>query len=308
MKFKKLRAEFTSRDIDLAEELICHVFFSFNLKGVVCDIPIPEPDEGFGTDTLQPPEQNAIIGYLPDIDSSELIISQIKEKLAALADAGIEITPTIEIVDEKDWADAWKDYFNVTRITDRIVVKPEWKPYESSPGEIVIHIDPGMAFGTGTHPTTAMCLELIDETLRPGQTVLDVGCGSGILMIAAAGLDAATLTGIDTDPVAVDITRENLDKNAVPADRYTLVATTLDQIPAEPYDMVVANIIAQVIVDISGDIRKRMARNGLAILSGIIQERLPDVLEALAANELEVLEEKTTGDWKALLVARKDRD
>ncbi|MCG8617596.1 MAG: 50S ribosomal protein L11 methyltransferase [Desulfobacterales bacterium] len=308
MKFKKLRAEFTSRDIDLAEELICHVFFSFNLKGVVCDIPIPEPDEGFGTDTLQPPEQNAIIGYLPDIDSSELIISQIKEKLAALADAGIEITPTIEIVDEKDWADAWKDYFNVTRITDRIVVKPEWKPYESSPGEIVIHIDPGMAFGTGTHPTTAMCLELIDETLRPGQTVLDVGCGSGILMIAAAGLDAATLTGIDTDPVAVDITRENLDKNAVPADRYTLVATTLDQIPAEPYDMVVANIIAQVIVDISGDIRKRMARNGLAILSGIIQERLPDVLEALAANELEVLEEKTTGEWKALLVARKDRD
>ena len=308
MKFKKLRAEFTSRDIDLAEELICHVFFSFNLKGVVCDIPIPEPDEGFGTDTLQPPETNAIIGYLPDIDSSDLIISQIKEKLAALTDAGIEVTPDIEMVDEKDWADAWKDYFNVTRITDRIVVKPEWKPYESSPGEIVIHIDPGMAFGTGTHPTTAMCLELIDETLRPGQTVLDVGCGSGILMIAAAGLGAATLKGIDTDPVAVDITRENLDKNAIPADQYTLTATTLDQIPAEPYDMVVANIIAQVIVDISGDIRERMARNGIAILSGIIQERLPDVLEALAAQDLEVINEKTTGEWKALLVGRTDRE
>ncbi|HCY87947.1 MAG TPA: 50S ribosomal protein L11 methyltransferase, partial [Desulfobacteraceae bacterium] len=153
MKFKKLKADFTSPNIDLAEELICHVFFSFNLKGVVCDIPIPEPDEGFGTKTLPLPDTNAIIGYLPDIDSSDLIISQIEEKLATLADAGIEVTPKIELVDEKDWADAWKDYFNVTRITDRIVVKPEWKPYESSPGEIVIHIDPGMAFGTGTHPT-----------------------------------------------------------------------------------------------------------------------------------------------------------
>ncbi|HCY87948.1 MAG TPA: 50S ribosomal protein L11 methyltransferase, partial [Desulfobacteraceae bacterium] len=112
-------------------------------------------------------------------------------------------------------------------------------------------------FGTGTHPTTAMCLELIDETLRPGQSVLDVGCGSGILMIAAAGLGAATLTGIDTDPVAVDITRDNLEKNAIPADTYTLAATTLDRIPATPYDMIVANIIAQVIVDICGDIRER---------------------------------------------------
>jgi ribosomal protein L11 methyltransferase len=280
--------------------MICHVFFSFNLKGVVCDIPIPEPDEGFGTSTLPLPEQNAIIGYLPDMDASDIIIEQIKEKLAALADLNVQVS--ITVVDEKDWADAWKDYFNVTRITDRIVVKPEWKSHTPTPEDIVIHIDPGMAFGTGTHPTTAMCLELIEACLVPGQTVLDVGCGSGILMIAAAKLGAEHLTGIDTDPMAVDITRDNLTKNKVDPDRLHLTATTLDRTPETTYDLVVANIIAQVIVDITGDIKQRMAPDGRAILSGIIQERKPDVLRALSDNGLDIIKEKNMGEWVALVV------
>jgi ribosomal protein L11 methyltransferase len=306
MKFKKLTAEFDADNISLAEELICHVFFSFNLKGVVCDIPIPEPEEGFGTQTLPLPEQNAIIGYLPDIDSSDLVIDQIKERLADLAELDIHVSPCIDLVDEKDWADAWKEYFNVTRITDRIVVKPEWKPHTPAPDEIVIHIDPGMAFGTGTHPTTAMCLELLEKHLRPGQQVLDVGCGSGILMIGAAKLGAAGLTGIDTDPVAVDITRENLEKNKIDPDIFTLCATTLDKIPGSPYDLVMANIIAQVIVEITADIKKRMAPKGIALLSGIIQERKPDIMEALAASDLALVSEKIQGEWVAMVVCHKD--
>ncbi|WDP90035.1 MAG: 50S ribosomal protein L11 methyltransferase [Desulfobacter sp.] len=305
MKFKKLTAEFNADNIALAEEMICHVFFSFNLKGVVCNVPIPEPDEGFGTSTLPQPEQNAIIGYLPDMDASDIIIEKIEGKLAALGDMGIGVAVGIEVVDEKDWADAWKDYFHVTRITDRIVVKPEWKPHTPKAGEVVIHIDPGMAFGTGTHPTTAMCLERIETHLKPGQTVLDVGCGSGILMIAAAKLGALRLFGIDLDPMAVDITRENLEKNKIDPALYTLEATTLDRTPETAYDLVVANIIAQVIVDIAKDIKKRMAPEGLAILSGIIKERRADVLAALAASNLELAAETVTDEWVAMVVRHK---
>ncbi len=305
MKFRKITAEFNTDNIVLAEEMICHVFFSFDLKGVVCDIPIPEPDEGFGTSTLPVPEQNAIIGYLPDMDASDLIIEQIKDKLSDLSDLNVQVEVKITVVDEKDWADAWKDYFNVTRITDRIVVKPEWKSHTPSPDDIVIHIDPGMAFGTGTHPTTAMCLELIEAYLIPGQTVLDVGCGSGILMIAAAKLGAASLTGIDTDPMAVDITRDNLAKNKIDPAYLNLSAVTLDRLPDTPYDLVVANIIAQVIVDITGDIKLRMANDGRAILSGIIKERKPDVLKALSDHSLTIIKEKTMGEWVALVIGHK---
>lgn len=308
MRFRKITAAFDTDSIALAEELICHIFFSFNLKGVVCDIPIPEPDEGFGTRTLPLPEQNAIIGYLPDMDASDVIVEQIKSRLDGLEDTGIRVTPEITVVDERDWADAWKDYFNVTRITDRIVVKPEWKAYTPTENDVVIHIDPGMAFGTGTHPTTFMCLELIEAFMAKGSTVLDVGCGSGILMIAAAKLGAGRIAGIDNDPMAVDITRENMEKNGIDPDLYTVATTTLDRFDAAPCNLVAANIIAQVIVDIAGDIRQRLAPDGRTILSGIIRERLPDVLAALAAQDLEVIHEKTTGEWVALVAAQKRTD
>ena len=306
MKFRKITAEFNTENISLAEELICHVFFSFNLKGVVCNIPIPEPDEGFGTKTLAPPEQNAIIGYLPHMDASDIIIDKITAKLADLDGLGIQVTQKVDLVDEKDWAHAWKEYFNVTRITDRIVVKPDWKPYTQTSDDVVIHIDPGMAFGTGTHPTTAMCLALIEEHLVPGQSVLDVGCGSGILMIAAAKLGAKHIFGIDTDPMAVDITRENMQKNNIAPDLFTLDTATLDKTRQSCYDLVTANIIAQVIVDITPDIKKRMASDGLAVLSGIIKERQPDVIDALNAAGLECIKEMTQDEWVAMVVRKKE--
>jgi ribosomal protein L11 methyltransferase len=305
MKFNKITLLFETDDIPLAEELICQIFFSFNIKGVICDIPLEEPDEGFGTHTLPLPERYSITGYLPLLDSSAIVLEQIGNRSAKLMDVGIRVEMRIGVVDEKDWADAWKAYFNVTRITDRIIVKPQWKDHVEKKGEIVIHLDPGMAFGTGTHPTTAMCLKLMETFLCPGQTFLDVGTGSGILMIAAAKLGAASLLGIDTDETAIAVARENLDLNKVDPSIYRLSCQTLDGTEPCPYGCIAANIIAQVIVDILPDMALRMTEDTTAILSGIIRERLSGVLAALEENRMAVIHEESIDEWVALAVQKK---
>lgn len=303
MKFKEVTAQFTAPDITIAEELICNVFFSFDLKGVICNIPIEEPDEGFGTQTLPQPDQYSITGFLPLLDTSEITLKQLSHELSELSDLNIEVRIRTRIVDEKDWADAWKAYFKVTRITDKIVIKPEWQPYDSKAGEIVIHLNPGMAFGTGTHPTTAMCLAMIEKHIKPGASFLDVGTGSGILMVAASKLGAASLKGIDTDPVAVEIAGKNLAGNSISSPN-ELICAGIEQTDKGPYDLIAANIIAQVIVDILPHIKTRMDDDATAILSGIIKEREPDVLAAAEENSLDVIETVYTEEWVAIVVQK----
>ena len=304
MKFKKVIARFDAPDINIAEELICDIFFSFNLKGVVCDIPLDEPDEGFGTHTLTLPEYNSITGFLPLLDSTDIQLEKIKNKTAKLSKLNIKIDILTQIVDEKDWADAWKAYFDVTPITDRITIKPEWKDHNAREGEIVIHLDPGMAFGTGTHPTTFMCIQLMDQHLKPGSTFLDVGTGSGILMITAAKLEAMSLFGIDTDPIAICVAKKNLEKNMIDPRIYDLSCITLDKTDVTPFDFIVANIIAQVIVDILPDIAQRMTDQTITLLSGIIKERQPDVIAALDAVHLKIIQDIYEDEWVALVVKK----
>lgn len=304
MKFKKVTARFDAPDTEVAEALICDIFFSFKLKGVICDIPLDEPDEGFGTQTLEPLEHLSVIGFLPMLDATDIQVEKIKQRTKALSDLNIQVEIMTEVVDEKDWAEAWKAYFEVTRITDRITIKPEWKAHEPGPDERIIHLDPGMAFGTGTHPTTAMCIQLMDRFLKPNDSFLDVGTGSGILMVAAARLEAASLFGIDTDPVAVDVSRDNLEKNQISPDQYDLACTTLDRTLVKTYDFIAANIIAQVIVAILPDIAQRMSDQTTTLLSGIIKERLPDVREALEKNHLKIIQEKYEDEWVALAVKK----
>ncbi|MBU1341421.1 MAG: 50S ribosomal protein L11 methyltransferase [Proteobacteria bacterium] len=304
MKFKKIIVQFVAENIILAEELICDIFFSFNLKGVVCDIPLDEPDEGFGTHTLPRPEICSITGFLPLLDSSDILFKQIKKQMEKLADLDIKIEILTEIVDEKDWDNAWKKYFEVTKVTDRITIKPDWKDHAEKQGEIVIHLDPGMAFGTGTHPTTAMCIKLIEKYLTPGSTFLDVGTGSGILMIAAAKLGANHITGIDTDEVAITVSRQNLAKNDIEPGLWDLMCTTLDKTDSTSYDFIAANIIAQVIVDILPEISVRMTQATITLLSGIIKDRQNDVLFALEKHHLIVIHEEYQDEWVALAVKK----
>lgn len=305
MKFIQVTAGFDAPDIQLAEELICDIFFSFKLKGVVCDVPIDEPDEGFGTNTLPKPDRYSITGFFPYIDASNLIIGTIKKKTGELKNINIQVVIDTIVVDEADWADAWKDYFEVTPITDRIIVKPEWKDYTPKTGDLIIHLDPGMAFGTGTHPTTAMCIQLLEKYIRPGHSFLDVGTGSGILMIAAALLGANQMIGIDTDETVVDIAKKNLVKNKIDSRLFSLFCARLDQTDTGIYNIIAANIIAQVIVDITEDLAKRMDDHTIAILSGIIRERLAEVTTSLEHSGLYIHEQINTDEWVALAVKKK---
>lgn len=305
MNYKKITAAFESGNPALAEELVCDMFFSLGITGVVCHLPQAEPDEGFGTRTLDLPKENAIEGYLPETKDADALLEKLENRALALKQDKITVKIRVDTVADQDWAEAWKQHFHVMRITERIVVKPAWKSFDPGPEDIVIHLDPGMAFGTGTHPSTCMCLQQIQTCLTPGQTFLDVGCGSGILMIAAAKLGASMLTGIDTDPVAVDVAKKNLEKNQVPEDRFQLFAGTLDQVDQTPYDLIAANIIAQTIVEIMADIKKRLAPHGRAILSGIIRERMPDVKKALDRHGLTIEHQSTDDEWVTLTVVRR---
>ena len=303
MKWIHVKAAFTGDDPDLAEELVTDIFLNLGLKGVVCEVPLPPPVEGFGSDALPPPSQMAISGYIPDTDASRPLLDAIEQQAKGLSASNIRVTVTTDLVDQEDWAESWKEFFFVTRITDRIIIKPAWREFEVGHNDLIIHIDPGMAFGTGTHPTTAMCIALIEDYLKPGQTLLDVGTGSGILMIAAGLLGASAMAGIDTDEVAVQVAGENLEKNGIPTNIYHLEQTTLDKykdMETGRFDLVVANIIAEIILDITGDIKKRTKPGGTIILSGIIVEKKQLIVEKLKHHGFTVMEIREEGEWVAI--------
>ncbi len=215
------------------------------------------------------------------------------------ADFG-SLRPTINIRDDSEWKDKWKDYFKTFRVSERIVVKPTWeKNVEIKPADIVIEIDPGMAFGTGTHETTAMCIELLDKYLEKDDLVLDAGCGSGILSIAAAKLGAKKVLGVDIDETAVEVADENITLNEVEdiaSSQYGDVTKGIDITT----DLVVANLMAELIVMITPDIPEHLREKGLYITSGILIEKKEMVIDALEASGFEIMEIAEKGEWCAI--------
>lgn len=302
MRWIKINARFEAENMDLAEELVSQIFFDLDLGGLVCEVPLAEPDEGFGSNALEQPSTHSISGFLPDIPPSKNLIADLEKKAAALE--GIKVTVSTRIVEDQDWSESWKNFFFVTRVTDTLVIRPSWREFQPLPNDIVIDIDPGMAFGTGTHETTSMCLALIQEQMTPGASFLDVGTGSGILMIAAAKLGAGTLKGLDNDGVAVEIAGKNLEQNKIPPRSFEISCTTLDQYPQERFDLLTANILAEVIIKILPEIKTRLAPKGRAILSGIINGWADRVKTALADNGFTLVKTTAQGEWVAMVVEK----
>lgn len=204
----------------------------------------------------------------------------------------------VRSVDDSDWADAWKQHYVVQRI-GRVVIVPSWADEPLADDEVAVTLDPGMAFGTGLHPTTRGCLALLQAVDPMPARVLDVGCGSGILALAALRLGAERATGIDTDPLAVDATLANAERNGL-ADRVEASVGTLPPIAGDRYELVLANLVATVLVDIADRLAAHLAPGGTLLASGIIEPRAPEVTGAMRGAGLRIVERRDDGEWASL--------
>ncbi|NLI12989.1 50S ribosomal protein L11 methyltransferase [Pelotomaculum propionicicum] len=237
-------------------------------------------------------------GYLPLEEGLVRRVAELVESLDLLALSPAPEVSTREVMDE-DWSNSWKAYYKPVQVGRRLVVKPSWEEYHARGWELVIEIDPGMAFGCGTHATTSLCLGLLEKYIRPGMTVYDIGTGSGILAVAAALLGAGQVTAVDIDPVACRTAGENIERNGV-ADRVGVVQGDLMNLLGAGADLIVANIIASVITGLAPQAAGALAPGGIFVASGIIRERAEEVVAAFTGAGLTVEEQLAEGPWVAL--------
>lgn len=249
------------------------------------------------------PEDVLVKGWFELNEQTPDVISNVKQRLSELKNDEFIDFGTLELemqnVADEDWSENWKKYYKPFRIGSHLVVKPTWEPYEAQPDDLIIELDPGMAFGTGTHETTNMCMQLLEKHLQDGMRVMDVGTGSGILAIAAARLGAKDILAIDIDPSAVKVAIENVELNGV-KDQVRVVVGDLCKSEAMPCDLAVANIVADAICMLAGPLTRHLEKDRLLICSGIIREREQDVMNAATEAGYTLFDRIEKGEWVAL--------
>jgi ribosomal protein L11 methyltransferase len=296
-----------------AVEAVSEILGRFAPGGSAVEPAFDLVEDGLGAqvDATRP----AIVrAYLPLLDQADAdhAVAQAREALGHLQAFGLRPIGELQtrLVLEADWAHAWKRHFPVLRVGRRLVIRPTWRRHRAGAQDVVLALDPGMAFGTGLHPTTRLCLagveDFADRGLISGARVLDVGCGSGILAIAAARLGAGDLLGIDTDPIAVEATEANAGRNRLGR----RIRARLGSLPTGegPFDVVLANLIASLLVGLAGGLREELRPGGSLLASGIFVDREGEVREALESAGLEVGERRAEGEWVALEARRPSED
>lgn len=239
--------------------------------------------------------------YISNEENPFESVAYLKERYAA---AGIDCTIDTGSISEAEWADNWKKFFKVTEIGEKLVIRPSWEEYDNKQGRVVLSIDPGAAFGTGTHATTRMCLGLLEKLVYPGCTVLDIGSGSGILSIASVLLGANHADGVDIDPVAVKVADENAVINGVEPKVSYIKGDLCDKITGK-YDIVCANIVADVIISLLEKVDSFMKDDSVFICSGIIDIREDDVKAAFEKGGYYITDEATCENWRAFAVKKR---
>lgn len=298
-----------------ALEPVSGIFYSLDCKGVA----IEDPEDILGREqgpltwdfadinVLEHKGKVAVVkAYFAEEDNIEEILAYVNEKLVELKEIGInlgEAKVEHEKMHEEDWANTWKQYYKPSKVGEKIVVKPIWEEYEKKSGELVVNLDPGMAFGTGTHETTRMCIQALERYVKEESTVFDVGCGSGILAIAAAKLGAKLAVGVDLDPVAVESSMENVGHNNL--NNIEILHGNLVEVIDGKADIVVANILAEIICILTDDVKRVMKDGGVFITSGIIHDRVEMVCEKLESTGFEVIEKNKDGEWNCIVAKLK---
>lgn len=282
-------------------EPLSHIFYRHGHGGVAVEEPGGyNPDEGEGPVT---PDRVTVKTYVPLDERVDERRGQIDLGVRLIA----HLAPVSElrqrVLEESEWENAWKDHFQVLHVGARTVVVPTWREYRRKEGDVVIELDPGMAFGTGHHPTTRMCLESLEELVARDVDVLDLGCGSAILSIAAAKLDARQVLGLEIDQVAVRVAEENVERNQCQG-TVTIENGTLPHPAVTPgaFDLVVANISAKVIIDLAGEIVSASRPGAKILLSGVLEEREKEVVAQLTDAGAQLDGRRADSDWTCFVM------
>ena len=313
MKYVELTVHTTSE----ASELVADVMWEYTSYGVAIsdlqDVIALQRDKSVYWDYIDEGVLNrdgeALVKCFLDCDGAEETVSKIMEEIRARREACAGEIPfgtleeTKREIEGDDWVVVWKKHFRPLHIGKRVVVVPEWIDYQKRAGEVIVTLDSNMAFGTGEHETTSMCIEYLQDYLKEGATCIDVGCGSGILGIAAAKMGACMSYLTDIDPIAVESATHNAQKNGV-ADKVTVALSNLLDDSNIKGDIVLANITAEILVLLAPSMPKNLKENGVLILSGILNDRVEKVKNAFSAVGLAEIERKQKGEWCALVLKR----
>ena len=294
----ELAVECDTEAVEPVSELFAR--YGYN-QGVVIEEPFTQDPDGDNL-TVDPARPVIVRTFLAATDVTPQTLDEIRQALWHLGQLRHVGNLIVDERREEDWANAWKEHYRVHRVGRRVVVRAPWHDYRPTADEVVVELDPGMAFGTGLHPSTKLCVLPLEDELRPGMRVLDVGTGSGVLAIAAALLGAGQVDAVDIEPVAVRSAGENATRNGV-ADRIRIKQGSLG--PGEPfqetYDLVLANIIARILIELAPGLAAAVAPSGTLVLSGIIEAREPAVRRTFEAEGLTFDRRAQVEDWVALV-------
>lgn len=241
--------------------------------------------------------------YLPQNEQSLQTMADIRKRIAENTALSEVVTIESVTVDDSSWTDTWKQYYKPIEIGKKLAIVPEWEDYTPAEGQAVLRIDPGAAFGTGTHETTSLCLSMLHDMNLLGQSVLDVGCGSGILSVAALLLGAEKAVGVDIDELAVKASKENAERNGL-GDKITYLCGDLTDKVTGCYHIVTANIVADVLLQLLPAIGDKMYTGGIILLSGILNERAEEIEAAAKTHHFKILQTQTKGGWSAIMAQK----
>jgi ribosomal protein L11 methyltransferase len=295
-RWLELAVECDHEAVEPVSELFAR--YGYN-EGVVIEEPFTQDPDGDNL-AVDPSRPVTVRTFLAAADANTADLDAIRQALWHLGRMRHVGDLVVAERQEEDWANAWKSHFTVHRIGRRTTVRAPWHDADPAPGEVTVVLDPGMAFGTGLHPTTRLAALLLEEELRPGMAVLDVGAGSGVLAIAAALHGAARVDAVDIEPVAVRATRENADRNGV-GDRVRVAEGSVGAPFPGPYDLVLANIIARILIDLADGLAAAVRPGGTLVLSGVIEPREADVRAAFDGRGLAYDRRQQIEDWIGLV-------
>ena len=306
--------EITIHTTNEASEIVESILLDYGSTGVAIEDPTTLEEnlhDDFGTIVeLSPtdyPEVGVIVkGYINELNFDDETFNRFKDELEQLG-KNINIGEFFKIetttIQDSDWENSWKDYFDILNIGEKFVIVPTWREYENEEGKYVININPGMAFGTGGHETTSLCIKNLEKYVKPHDNVIDVGCGSGILSIAASYLTDGNLKAVDLDKLAVDVSRENFALNNL-ENRIEVEEASLLTKETKKYDVIVANILAHIIELMLEDAYKLLEDGGYFITSGIIKDKKDELLEKMLEQGFKLVEETSDNEWYSFVVTK----